>query len=439
MSKPSNTGLKGPAIAVALIVLCFVVYQIGFAPGPPAGPKPASKSPVEPEPPSAPEPKQDGAAGPAPAAAAALADVPVTKTWPTYHGGPELCGYSNVSAPGKPTVLWQYIAPGAIRQPVAGDDRGVYAATTDGWIVALDLAGQERWKTQLMRAAADGGVETTERLNAPIACFRSTVAIGSNAGIVHALDAGTGEPKWTYDIGGEVLGAVNCFVPDDASQSALLYAIERGQGVLHCINLDTGAHVWRTDPIARTDGSMAVADGTVVYGSCDFALHVYGAPDGKRGGAIALCGDCQVASGPAVAGSEIYSGSRSGHFYRADAKTGAIVWTNEDCTDEIFTTPAIGNDAVVFGSEDGKIYCLDRASGALRWAFESGGLPTSPIIAADRVLAGVDGELIVLSLETGEEVWRHEVSDGIAAPSIVNGTIVVGSEDGTVIAFGAKP
>ena len=48
-----------------------------------------------------------------------------------------------------------------------------------------------------------------------------------------------------------------------------------------------------------------------------------------------------------------------------------------------------------------------------------------------------DGRLYLLDLETGEELWSYEVSDEISSPAIINGMIVVGSEDGTVTAFGA--
>lgn len=363
----------------------------------------------------------------------------MAKTWPTYHGGADLCGYSDLQLPDKLDVLWQYVAEGDIRQAVVGDVQNIYLASADGLVVSLDFSGKERWKKTIARASAEGAAPAAERINAPLSVFRSTILVGSQSGRVYALNALDGETKWTFDVGGEVLGAVNVYEPSDPGAPALAYAIEREHGVLHAVRLDNGAKVWQTDPIARTDGSMAVANGLVAYGSCDFALHAYGAPQGTRGQVIALCSDCQVASGPALVGDEIYSGSRSGHFYRADAKTGTIVWTNQDCVKEIFTTPALAKDVVVFGSEDGNVYCLDRATGKLRWKFDAGGLPTSPIVAKDKVLFGTDGKLIMLALETGADIWRYEVSDGIASPSIINGTVVVGSEDGTVIVFGVKP
>ena len=439
MSASNKTGLAGPAIAIAVIVVCFLGYQVFFAPS--STPQPAAPAAPEASPAAAPPPAVEAPKPSSPKSPASVtsAELPVATTWPTYHGGADLCGYSDLQLPDKLDVLWQYVAEGDIRQAAVSDTQHMYLASTDGLVVSLDFTGKERWKKVIARTAAEGAALTAERINAPLSVFRSMVLAGSQSGLVYALNSENGETIWTFDVGGEVLGAVNVYEPSDPGAPALAYAIEREYGVLHAVRLDNGAKVWQTDPIARTDGSMAVANGVVAYGSCDFALHAYGAPQGTRGQVIALCSDCQVASGPALVGDEIYSGSRSGHFYRADAKTGAIVWTNQDCVKEIFTTPALAKDVVVFGSEDGIVYCLDRATGKQRWKFEAGGLPTSPIIAANKVLFGTDGKLIMLALDSGSEIWRYEISDGIASPSIINGMVVVGSEDGTVIAFGAKP
>jgi outer membrane protein assembly factor BamB len=54
------------------------------------------------------------------------------------------------------------------------------------------------------------------------------------------------------------------------------------------------------------------------------------------------------------------------------------------------------------------------------------------------VVFPADGVVYLLRLETGELLWSQEVSDEITSPAIINGMIVVGSDDGTVTAFGAK-
>ena len=60
------------------------------------------------------------------------------------------------------------------------------------------------------------------------------------------------------------------------------------------------------------------------------------------------------------------------------------------------------------------------------------------MIAADKVVLSADGVLYLLRLDTGEKIWSYEVSDEATSPAIIRGMIVVGSEDGTITAFGAS-
>ena len=62
----------------------------------------------------------------------------------------------------------------------------------------------------------------------------------------------------------------------------------------------------------------------------------------------------------------------------------------------------------------------------------------SPVIARDKVVVGAGGVLSLLSVESGEELWSFEVSDEISSPSIIEGMIIVGSDDGSLSAFGAS-
>jgi outer membrane protein assembly factor BamB len=51
-----------------------------------------------------------------------------------------------------------------------------------------------------------------------------------------------------------------------------------------------------------------------------------------------------------------------------------------------------------------------------------------------------DGRLYLVALADGKEVWHYDVGEAItASPAVAGGKIVVGSEDGSVYCFGAKP
>jgi outer membrane protein assembly factor BamB len=91
---------------------------------------------------------------------------------------------------------------------------------------------------------------------------------------------------------------------------------------------------------------------------------------------------------------------------------------------------------VVCASFDGNVYALDRNTGVRKWTFPTGDEPSSPVIVRDKVLVSSNGALHMLRLAGGEEVWSNTVSDTITSPAIINGMAVVGSDDGTVTAFG---
>lgn len=441
MSGQSRTSLAAPAAVAAVLVAVFVLYEFFLAPGPrkPAPAKPAAEVAVQaplaaaaPEVPAAPA----APVAPAPAPQTGPLETPVSTVWSTYHGGPELGGYSETPLPAAPEVLWRYQADTPVLYTPVEDDLGIYFNTRSGKICALDVAGKERWTKQLMREPGPDGTQRPERMDAPLAAFLSLVLAGTTSGKVYALDNQSGEVKWVYDLDGTVLGTTNLAISTAPDAPNRLVVINQDDGVLHCVDALTGKMLWKSEPIERCDGSAAVHNGNVIYGSCAAALHVFDAASGKLEKDIPLDTDSQIASGPALAGQSIYSGSHSGLFYHADAATGRIYWVNKDSEDEIFSTPAVSPEFVVFSSSDGKVYGLDRRSGMRRWSFDADATPTSAVIGGDKVAVGVAGALYLLDLKSGEKLWSQEISDEIAAPALIRGMIVAGSEDGTVTAFG---
>ncbi len=438
MSDEKKRKIPMPAIAIALIVVGVVLAErilVPRAPEPPSATPPTpneiATAPDEPEA----EPPTEGPTEPLPPVGPIV--TPVSATWSTFHGGPSLTGLSDAQLPAAPEVLWRFQADGALYYTPVADDAGIYVNTLRGRVYALDFAGNERWSQTLTRKLSNGN-ERPERLDAPIACFLSTVFVPTLDGTLYALDAANGAIKWTYAVEGPILGSPNLYTPEEADAAPQLFVIGQEDGTLHSINPITGERIWQADAIDRCDGSASISDGNIVYGSCAAAFHVFSAKDGALQKNIELDADSQVASGAAVAGDSIYAGAHSGYFFHASISTGKVLWTNQDSGDEIFSTPALSEKLVIFASYDGNVYALDRFTGKQAWIFESGGYPSAAVIAGDKVVLGLDGVLHLLALDTGESLWSHEISDEIASPAIINGMILVNSEDGTVTAFGLK-
>lgn len=406
-------GSAGPVIALVVVATTFVVLQYGFAPTEaPLPPPVAEQSPQPPEPPPAP---------------VELEKVTGAASWSYYHGDSTLTGFVDLTLPDALTVRWRYLAEGRFEQPVVANEQGMYACTTDGLVVALDFDGNPRWTATV----GDG-----ERVAAPIACGIGMVFVPCMSGRLYALNAADGAEQWTYEVDGELLGSVQIFDPEGDPATAGVYVVNRVDGEVFYLAAETGELHWRMGEVSRFDGSPALNDDALVMGSCAVAIHVY--PAGKDAARldVSLGGDCQIASGPAITGGLAYSGSRCGRLVCMNVRTGQVLWTNESCPDEIFTTPAVGDDVLVFGGEDDGLYALERATGELRWRIDVGDTPGSPVLVGERVLVNARGALHMLQVDTGEEVWRFAVSDAIASPSVIQGMVIVAGDDGSVVAFG---
>ena len=107
----------------------------------------------------------------------------------------------------------------------------------------------------------------------------------------------------------------------------------------------------------------------------------------------------------------------------------------------IGATPVVVDDLVLIGSFDGKVYAIDAATGKLRWVFEgaTGWFWAQVAVDGDTVYApSFDGRVYALDLQTGEEAsaWAgpFDAKDLMkASPSIVDGVLVVATENGLVI------
>jgi outer membrane protein assembly factor BamB len=359
--------------------------------------------------------------------------------WNTYHGDAALSGAVSVALPDQFAPLWRFRAGAAVSNtPVVASGR-VFIANAKGEVLASDLQGELLWSVKLTKGTREDGTPEEEVIDAPLACFDEVLLVGTADGTLYALDAATGEEKWRYEVGEPILGTPNLLsapvAGEDAGRAAVV-VVSQSDGALHCVALADGEPIWQTEGVSRCDGSPAVGDGLVVFGSCVAALHVFSAADGKLERNIEVGADSEVAGGVAVYGDAVFTGSRSGRVLQADLRTGGVLWVNEDAEDEVFTTPAVSGDSVVFASSDGYIYALNRETGDRRWTFDTNGTPASPVIAGDKVVVTSDGVLHVVRLENGAPVWSHEVSDVITGPAVVGRMIIVGSEDGTVTAFG---
>ena len=353
--------------------------------------------------------------------------------WPTYHGQPDLKGVSEATLPDNPELLWRYNAGGAVYNTPVSDGERIFFTAEKGRVVALDLNGSKVWEKAFSRTN-DAGQVTALRFEAPLACSEGLVFAGTTRGTLYALDVRTGKEQWRYETDGIIIGSPNLI---KAQKTLNVVLLDQSEGALHCLDIATGKLLWKTEGVERCDGAPGVGDDRIVFGSCLAALHVYDV-SGKPLKSIEVGGDGQIAGGVAVDGKRAIAGTRDGRLICADLEAGDMVWSSDESEEQTFSTPAVTVKSVLYSSDNGFVYAVNREDGSLQWKFDTGGLPSSPVVAKDKVVVSADGVLYLLKLADGPKLWSKEVSDEITSPAMIGDRVVVGADDGTVSALGAK-
>jgi len=171
----------------------------------------------------------------------------------------------------------------------------------------------------------------------------------------------------------------------------------------------------------------------------------------------------RVISSPAVSGGLVYVGSTDRHLYAVDRTTGAQRWRFAT-EGAIASSPAVADGLVFISSADGNIYAVDAESGAERWRFRTrgerrftapgihGAVPrtermpdpfdvflSSPTVVGGTVYIGSgDQHVYALDARTGAKRWEFATGDVVhAAPAVVEGVVYIGSWDRNLYALDA--
>jgi outer membrane protein assembly factor BamB len=183
-------------------------------------------------------------------------------------------------------------------------------------------------------------------------------------------------------------------------------------------------------------------------------------------------------SSATVARGAVYFGSRDGHFYALNAKTGSLMWRHDDNGSWIISSPAFENGTIYYVTSDEHLFlALDALSGRERFHVKDDTFSySSPSIASGHVYYGAfDGRIYDVDMARGTIVGVFETdgsrknraahlnpdgtvnlrsfdSDGtyegliaavdriaemgsvVGAPAIANGVLFASSTDGTVYA-----
>lgn len=166
---------------------------------------------------------------------------------------------------------------------------------------------------------------------------------------------------------------------------------------------------------------------------------------------------------------EVYLGSQDGHVYCVDGNTGAQIWRTATPIAEMVQAAANGMFTVYGGAYDlnlvgtrnssapNRLVGLDARTGAERWSFDNGGGVSASdaigiisgdaaieydnrVFFASRAAAGGSNQTLwALSFtDTGAtKLWSAAIGDSDGGPTVWNGRVYIGTNNGTLYAFNA--
>jgi len=354
---------------------------------------------------------------------AARAQAPADN-WTQFRGNARLTGIAAVAPPATPALRWTYEAGEAIDASPAIADGSVYVATSNGDLVAIDLAsGKLRWKY------ATGGLigESSPAVGG------GQVFFGDLNGTVHAVSAADGSKRWTFKTGGEVKSS-----PTIAGDLVLIGSYDTN---LYALDSRTGKVRWKL----MTDGPVhatAAVHGDVVYiTGCDERLRGLRLATGAV--IFTLTTGAYTGASPLVdlEKQRAYFGTFNYEVLGVDLRTKKIAWRyrNPDREFPFYSSASLADGRVIVGGRDKSVHAIDAATGKRAWTFATKArVDSSPAIAGGRVYIGsADGRLYGLNAKSGQKEWEFETGSGITgSPAIASGRMVIGTVDGRVYCFG---
>ena len=332
--------------------------------------------------------------------------------------------------------------------PVSDGSR-IFTLDAQSQVMAHSTSGAALWRADLTPSAERG-----TQSGGGLVVHEGTLYATSGWGTVTALDAATGQVKWSQKI-----GAVGTAAP--VVSGGLLYAVGRNNQAW-AIRLADGKVVWTVQGQPGRAGYLGGAgpaiDGRVAVlpfsgGQVMTVLKNSGVTSwtavvgGDREGAAYASVIRDVGADPVIDGGKVYVSNAAGKLAALSLGRGERVWTADEGAMGA-VVPA--GSSLFFVSDANELIRLDAATGQRIWGTPLPNFLTEkqknrkavhshhgPLLAGGRVvLASDDGQLRFFDPVSGALTHTAALPGGAASNPIVSGGVLyVVSEKGQLMAF----
>lgn len=255
-------------------------------------------------------------------------------------------------------------------------------------------------------------------------------------------------------------------------------------GLLLCLNRDTGSLIWKyrsiesEDPKAFAPGFKAaplITDELAMVGDEDGVFHAVDRKTGKK--VWSFASEAEIAGGANLAGDKVIFGSHDSHLYCLNLSDGKLNWKFQtqdrvNCAPAIadghtfisgcdehlrvisvdegkqiadiplnsflIASPAVWDNILYVGTYSSEVVALDWKTTEYEWKYRNGDKEfpyhsSAAITEKHLIVGGRDKELHCVDRVTGKEIWKFRTRAGIdSSPAIVGDRVFFGSSDGNL-------
>lgn len=206
-------------------------------------------------------------------------------------------------------INWTFKTKGIVRSTAAVHNGTIFIGDTEGYLYAIDEKnGKEQWSYQLKGASMNleqFGFDRKAILAAPVV-YENRILVGARDGFLYCLGL-DGRENWIVD------HQVSWVISTVAVKDSFVVTGTSDGRFVQCVNLFTGAEVWKFRPNTLVWSSPLIVGKHVYAGGFDGVLYCIDLRTGKRVSLFSTNG--KIMSSPVFDGGKIYVGSDDGNLY----------------------------------------------------------------------------------------------------------------------------
>ena len=280
----------------------------------------------------------------------------------------------------KGKTLWRLDLDSILSGGVGGDSQSHIVSTRDGEIIKLSSTGKLLWR-----------VKNSSEVLAPAVIQDNRVVIRSTDGKIIALDLASGQPVWSYKRDVPALSLRGNSQP--LIKFGRIYAgLDNGRLVV--LDLSDGRQLLDI-AIALPSGRSELERMVDIDGAAEFdnGILYMASYQGRvvaidiRRGQILWTRKISTSSGVTLSSSTLFIADDKDHLWALDKNNGATLWKQDKLQHRQLTLPVILSDKLVVADSLGYIHALSQYDGHFiaRTLMDDEGILTPPVIKDDRL------------------------------------------------------